>query len=278
MRRITRGLLFGAAGAGAAVLLRTGTHENKLLRHGVDHAARRLRYLSGRLEGLSYRLSGRRPDPDVIDNVLADRIRSTLGTLERRLDLPHVHVMVEDHVALLHGEVTSHREAEEIERAVGAVSGVTGTESYLHVGLTPGDTRPSAGRAVHQPSEGMRKLLAAAEAAGVDPASAPAVVRGVLGTFAERLPEAQREHIVTHLPADVGGWFVPPRRLRAAAPPRTVHDLVARVAVDLPAGRAEQVTGAVIDVLRQLVPDDAAAVAAVLPSELRALWQGARTA
>ena len=46
------------------------------------------------------------------------------------------------YVALLHGEVSSEADADELERAVAAVTGVLGVESYLHVGLTSGDTRP----------------------------------------------------------------------------------------------------------------------------------------
>jgi BON domain len=149
LRRRAAGTL---ALAGGLALLRPGTHANKVARRQIDHAGRRLRYLGGRLRGASYRLGGRTPDPNVDDSTLADRIRSTLGPLEKRLDIPHVHVMVTDHVAHLHGEVPSAAEAAEIERAVVAVSGVTGVESSLHVGLAPGDTRPSAGRAAHQAS------------------------------------------------------------------------------------------------------------------------------
>ena len=101
----------------------------------------------GAPEGLGYRMAGRGPDPEVPDDVLVDRIRSTLGGLEKRLDLPHMHVMVEDHVALLHGEVSSAADRSTIEWTVLGVPGVHGIESYLHVGLLPGGTRPSEGRA-----------------------------------------------------------------------------------------------------------------------------------
>ena len=77
--------------------------------------------------------------------------------------------MVVYHVVLLHGEVSSSQDVDELERAVMAVSGVTGVESYLHVGLTSGDTRPSAGRSVHPPSAALRRLLDTAIGAGVDP-------------------------------------------------------------------------------------------------------------
>jgi uncharacterized protein (DUF2267 family) len=38
-------------------------------------------------------------------------------------------------------------------------------------------------------------------------------------------------------------------------------------------GRVDRVVGAIVGKLRRLVPDDASQIAAVLPSELRALWQ-----
>lgn len=276
-RMRTRGLVTGAAAAGLAVMLRPGTRGNRLVRRELARAGRRLRYLEGRLQGASYRVSGRTPDPTVVDNVLADRIRSSLGTLEHRLDLPRIHVMVEHHVALLHGEVDTEEAAHEIEQAVVAVPGVAGVESYLRTGLTHGDTRPSAGRAFHPPSAALTSLLAAAEESGVEAAVAPAVVRGVLATFADRLPVGEREHVATHLPADVRPFFTPPRRILGARPPRTLHDLVGRIVgttSELPVERGEQVATAVIHALRRIVPDEVTDVAAVLPAELRALWLG----
>ena len=50
--------------------------------------------------------------------MLADRIRSSLGPLEKWLDVPHVHVTVARHVAILHGEVGTEADATAIERAV----------------------------------------------------------------------------------------------------------------------------------------------------------------
>ena len=97
------------------------------------------------MPGLVYRLAGRHPNPDVSDDILADRVRSSIGGLEKRLDVPHIHVMVEDHVAILHGEVTEDSDVRALEHAIVRVSGVRGVESHLHVGLAPGDTRPSEG-------------------------------------------------------------------------------------------------------------------------------------
>ena len=149
MRTTVRRLAGGLAVGGGVVLLKPGTPINRLVCRAVDDSARRLRYVSGLMQGLSYRLAGRHPDPNVTDDILADRIRSQLGGLEKHLDLPHVHVMVEKHVALLHGEVATEADVEAIEKAVASVSGVKGVKSHLHVGLIGGDTRPSQG---HQPA------------------------------------------------------------------------------------------------------------------------------
>jgi uncharacterized protein (DUF2267 family) len=282
MRRRTRWALIGAAAAAGAGVVAgpPGKAVRRKLRRTATHAASRARYAKGRIEGASYRLRGREPDPIVIDNVLADRIRSSLGRLEHELDLPHVHVMVEHHVALLHGEVGSRRDAEEIERAVADVPGVAGVESYLHVGLGRGDTRPSAGHDVHPPSAALKALLGAAEKAGAAPTAAPLVVRGVLATFADRLPRAQRAQLSSHLPQDVRPLFTPPRRIRDASPARSLHDLVGRIVattsgVDLE--QAEQVTVGVVHALRDLVPGDLQHVGAVLPRELQVLWETGAT-
>lgn len=115
----------------------------------VSTASMPLRYLrrhAGVLRGLSYRLLRRHPAADVDDRTLADRIRSTLGPLEKRLDVPHVHVMVVDGVAALHGDVADASQADQITRAVAAVSGVRHVDSHLHVGLLKSDTRPSTNR------------------------------------------------------------------------------------------------------------------------------------
>lgn len=274
MRALTRRTAGGLAVVGGALVLRPGTRAGRAVRHRAQALGRHLRYFAGRLNGVNYRLRGRHPDPAVSDNTLADRIRSSLGPLEKRLDLPHIHVMAEGHIALLHGEVATEADADEIEAAVTAVPGVLGVESYLHVGLD-GGTRPSAGRAVEQPSAARRRLFTAATSAGVDSAVAPSVVRAVLATFAERIPDGERDHVATHLPADVRSMFTPPRRLRQLAPVRTADELVGRIAAAteaLPAGRELDVTRAVIRELRALVPDEAADVAAVLPDDLRHLW------
>jgi uncharacterized protein (DUF2267 family) len=257
--------------------LRPGTPTSRMLRRRFDAVGRRMRYLGGRLKGVIYRLRGRRPEPDVIDAVLVDRVRSSLGLLEKRLDIPHVHVMAVNQVVLLHGDVSTEADAKALEKAVAQVSGVAGVESYLHVGLIRGDTRPSTGRTVHPPSGAYRALVDAAVAAGASHEAAGVAVRGILAAFAERIPEGERDHVAAHLPADVRALFQPRRRSDEAAAPRTVHELVARIAASIdsvPPDRAERIVTAVVRALRTLVPDEAGDVAAVLPADLRTLWPG----
>jgi uncharacterized protein (DUF2267 family) len=265
---------------GGVAVLWPGTTLHAAARRQVSLAARRGRQVRGRLHGALYQLQGRRPEPNVSDLVLTDRIRSSLGPLEKRLDVPHVHVMVEDHVAVLHGAVPTAADAAALEHAVEAISGVQGVESYLHIGLGACDTRPSAGRdaQAHEPSAARRRLLEAAISAGVQENVALPVVRGVLATFAERLPVGERRHVAAHLPADVQSMFAAPRRRGHTRPARRVDDLIARImatTADLPRDHAAEVTRAVLRALRSLVPDETAGVAAVLPLELRQLWQAA---
>lgn len=278
MRATKRCALGVAALAGGGLVLRVGKTANRLARRSLHVAERRLRDVSGRLQGASYRLAGGRPDPDISDLVLTDRIRSSLGPLEKRLDLPHVHVMVERHVALLHGVTDTERAAQQIERAVAAVSGVRGVESYLHVGLGANDARPSAGRRAHEiePSPAKQQLLDAATAAGLPAESAMPVVRAILANFADRLPDGEREQVAAHLPTDVKALFAAPRRTHCLKTARTAEELVARIAAattELPEAEAAEVTEAVLRTLRALVPDEAADVAAVLPAGIRELWQ-----
>jgi osmotically-inducible protein OsmY len=136
-------------GVAAGVVLRPGSEAHRNLRRGVGRLSRRLRYRRGQAEGMVYRLRGGRPDPFVSDDVLADRVRSELGPLEAELDIPRLHVMAENHVILLHGEVARPEQIDLVEEAVAAVSGVAALRSHLSVGLLPSDTRPSTGRDQH---------------------------------------------------------------------------------------------------------------------------------
>lgn len=264
--------LGGAAVMGAARWPRA-RRAAKSARHWVE---RRARYLPGWLEGRLYRLRVGHPDPEVADDVLADRIRSALGPLEKRRDLPRIHVMVNKHVATLHGEVPTEADADAVESFVAKVAGVKGVESYLHVGLIPGDTRPSEGRRAER-SEAYRRLVeSAARPAGAPPEDGVRLARVVLGTFMGRVPEGERGHVLAHLPRDAQALAQPVRR-RGVLDLRTEEELAREVAraAGVDEATARRVCESVLGALRELVPEEAADVAAVLPAELREMWNAA---
>jgi uncharacterized protein (DUF2267 family) len=272
----TAGLAAGVIGAVAAYA--PDSKSGRAARRLADRFSRDVRYSVASAPGLLYRLAGRQPDPDVADDVLADRVRSQIGSLEKRLDVPRVHVMVDDRVAIVHGEVSTKYQACAIERAIMRVSGVTGVESHLHAGLASGDTRPSEGKAAAPPpSDALRSLLRAADAAGAR-GDARAAVHAVLCAFTDRIPVGEQGQVLGHLPADVRALAGPVRR-QGAQPARlkTVPQLVAAVTAEggIPVARAEEITRAVIATLRQLVSEETHDVAAVLPGELRELWETA---
>lgn len=144
--RISRTLVVGLVALAAltvAIAVLRGDKGRRSFRRFVRRATRQARHQSGRLKGLRYRLAGHHPDPNVEDNVLADRVRSLLGPLEHRLDIPRVHVQAQGHEVLLHGDVSDEEQAREIVDAVGDIPGVHKVQSHLHVGLFAGDSRPS---------------------------------------------------------------------------------------------------------------------------------------
>jgi len=275
-KRLVQAAGLTAGAIGAVAVAAPDTALGRSARRAADRLARDVRYAVASAPGVLYRLSGRQPDPDVADDVLADRVRSSLGPLEKRLDLPHVHVMVDDHVVIVHGEVSSDQDARAIEHTIMRVSGVEGVESHLHPGLARGDTRPSQGAAVPTPpSAAMRTLLDAARDAGAvsDPRAA---VHAVLCGFTDRLPEHERAQVFAHLPADVRALAGPARRhgerpARLKTVPQLVGAVIAEGGID-PA-HADGVTRAVVANLRGLVREEARDVAAVLPADLRELWE-----
>lgn len=84
-----------------------------------------------RAKGLTYRAVRRHPSTTVDDSVLADRIRSTIGPLEKQLHSTRVNVTVENGIAILHGDIESPDDAARIEDAVRGVAGVNGIRSHL---------------------------------------------------------------------------------------------------------------------------------------------------
>jgi uncharacterized protein (DUF2267 family) len=240
----------------------------------------------GRLHGLQYRFLRRHPDEDVSDLVLADRIRSSIGPLEHELDLPHVHVMVHDHIAKLHGEVSLANDVERLVEAVRAVSGVRGVDSHLHVGLLPGDTRPSRGRhGLQPPSPALATLLDAAAGAGASDAPLFAV-HAVVGVFLDLVPLNERNHVFAHLPHDVRVILTAPTRRdehgadEHGAKARSVDEFIAAVAAADPrldTNRASTVATAVLKALNELVPEERHDIASVLPRDIRNMWHGLET-
>jgi len=274
-----RGVVRVAAATGVAVGVAALVQHRTVrrnARHQLEHFARWARYESGRLEGLRYHIAGRHPDPDVYPTILADRVRSVLGPLEHRLDIPRVHVMVEDHTVLLHGEVDDERQAWTIEDAVRRVPGVTRLQSHLAVGLTPGDTRPSQG-AIEQASHALERVLEAAHAGGASRGSERGAARATLSMFATQLPTEERRHLMSHLPADLRALAALPRPVTAEHRHlRHADDFVAATGIDpTDPDRARSVVVAVLGAVRALVPEEVGDVAAVLPTELRGLWEGA---
>lgn len=254
------------------------TPGGRVVRRSFRTGRRRLRYALGRGHGLLYRWSGRRPDAEVADDVLAERVRAQLGPVLKRLDLPRVRVTVQNHVAALHGDVATPLDAVALERVVWTVPGVRGVISLLHDGLLPGDSRPSEGAGPHPVSTVLRELLAAARAAGCDDETALPAVRAVLSAFFEELPPATRRRLDTHLPLDVRVLALPVTRHGATGHVHTAEALVGTVLRlgHLEPATAPAVVSSVLHALRGLLPQDAAAVRAALPGDLRLVWSGSR--
>ena len=82
-------------------------------------------------KGLAYRVIRRHPSTTVDDSVLADRIRSTIGPLEKQLHISRINLTVESGVAILHGDIDSPDAAAQIEEAVRGVAGVRDIRSHL---------------------------------------------------------------------------------------------------------------------------------------------------
>ena len=265
----------------ALLILSRTARGRRVTRAGRRKVERRLHGIPGRLRGLDYKLRRRHPDEHASDLVLTDRIRSSIGPVQKELDLPHIHVMVNDGVAMLHGEVVSQHDTERLVKEIEQVAGVLGVESFLHVGLLGSDTKPSTGRAQTPPPSAASKQLAATAVLAGAPAEPTSVLRAVLSTFCEQIPEDEREHVLGHLPADVRHLAERPlRRGKELERIRSVSDLYGAVAgahrpVDVLV--AEAVTLAVLTDLARLVPEERQDIAATLPEELRRLWGRAQT-
>ena len=103
-------------------------------------------------------------------------------------------------------------------------------------------------------------------------------MQAVLRTLTARLPADERKQFLGHLPEDVRNLARPHFGLLEAVDrirTRTDFTLVVAGMTHLPYRRAAHVCEALLGVIRELVPDEAADVAAVLPKDLRELWNAA---
>jgi uncharacterized protein (DUF2267 family) len=272
-----RYLLVGGALAGVALTASTvRARLTKTGRRTRRQLERRGRYAIGRIQGAMARRCAWCERLDLDDSVLTDRIRSSLGGLTNELDVPHVHITVERRVALLHGDVGSEHDADALVAATQAVPGVLEVISHLHIGLLAGDTRPSAGAG--GTSDALAELVAVARAHGGGGETAHAAVASVLAAFAAVLPDGERAHVAAHLPHDAAALLQPIKQPRATRI-RHVDELYAAVAKtgSISVEHVPFVVDAVIAALRNMVPDETADVTAVLPEEIRALWNTERT-
>lgn len=274
-RRLVRGVLAAATVAGAGWAIASQTSIGHSIKGLARRAQRDARYARASVPGLVYRLRGQHPAVDVDDATLADRVRSTLGPVERALDVPRIHVMVNRRVVRLDGDVASVADARRIERATHAVAGVADVDSHLHIGFSAAETRPSEGVGP-APSKQYRSLARAAQDAGA--VEADRAVHAVLLCFLARIPQGERAHVWVHLPRDV----------RAAASPalleedpareaRTLEQFAGAVAARTPSDREHmpEIIRAVLGALREALPEEAGDVATTLPPELRDAWLGA---
>jgi uncharacterized protein (DUF2267 family) len=123
-------------------------------------------------------------------------------------------------------------------------------------------------------SDARKRLLDAAARAGVAEPQAPLVVRGVLSCFADYLPDGERRHLLSHLPGDVRSMLEAQIGLGNADLRRSLPDfalLISTGAIDVVT--AVRAVRPVLGELGALVPGEVADVAAVLPADLRELWE-----
>jgi uncharacterized protein (DUF2267 family) len=238
-------------------------------------ALRQSRRVRRIVQGARYRLARRGPDPLAGDDIVAERVRASLGLVSKRLDVPRAHVMVTGHVATLHGEVGTIAEALSLAGAAGAVPGVMAVRCRLHVGLLPGQGRPSQGRLRQRlPSKGLSDLLDAAARAGVGAEQAPTAVRAVVEAFAACLPAGERGRLSAGLPADLRRLALPRHRCRWTDQPADLLNCVAEVSGLGDLVRAERLTVAVLRGLSEILPPaDAARIDQALAPTLRPLWR-----
>jgi uncharacterized protein (DUF2267 family) len=263
----------GAALAVVAALIETARHPRWLLRSRrlVHHNAVVAR---DRLAGMRARLH---PPAPAGDEVIAERVRARLGHVIGRLGphRAHVEVAVEGGAATLRGWVATQRDAHRIARAARRVAGVQRVTSQLSANPRTSENASTA-QGVPEDSPLWRRLHEALLVAGIEPNRTTRFLRVTLGELAIELPQHPLQHLESHFPADVRELIGTPAR-RKREKTRTPEQLVHRVAADAdvpgPAARAGVL--AVMATLQEAVPEEARDVAAVLPQDIRVMWESA---
>ena len=211
---------------------------------------------------------------EVDEVVLADRVRSTLGPLQKELDLPRLHVIAEGDRVLLHGEVDSDASRERVEAAVREIVGVGSVGSYLRVGLLAGDSRPSSGHHDDEPSRMARHFHDALSGVGISGRPADLALAETLRLWSNVIPAGERAHLRAHLSKDVKSLMHAERHGRSNNRVGDVAELVDQVRVrsGLASAQAKQAVQTIVHELRTLVPEECDDITVVLPMELRPLW------
>ena len=181
-------------------------------------AARRARHLRGAGVGAWYRVSGHRPDPNVSDDILVQRVRSALGPIEKELDLPRIHVLVEDGLVILHGEVAALR-----RRLAARAHGLAGVGCAQRRVVPPHRIGEGVDAALDRTSRSIDPTLSGADGsprcrAGCRSVGARCTACGTRGSGHVHRAHPGRRASTTSL-APAGGR---PSVRRSAAPPR--HD------------------------------------------------------
>lgn len=155
MRDMSRGFTLGATvGAVAAYFLdpdrgrarwtRTRDQALAMGRQLARRTERKARYLEGRIEGLSYRLTPAQHEGGRVDNqVLADKIRSEVLGEERFRDYV-INVDAVDGVVHLRGEVPQPEIVRELRERVAAMDEVEAVDNLLHAPGTPAPNKQEA--------------------------------------------------------------------------------------------------------------------------------------
>jgi BON domain len=129
-----RKLIVAATAIGTAVGAKLGIdrlRKSARVRSAGADLRRRSHHVAGRAKGLAYHTLRRHPDADVDDATLADRVRSSIGPLEKRLHTPRVHVTVEHGTVILHGEIADNQAEAQIVSAIKDIAGVRAVQSHL---------------------------------------------------------------------------------------------------------------------------------------------------